>query len=253
MFSTAFCLAPHSTHSTSPLQDSLALFNMQQRKRKLIDQPPPPPAPILQQHHLGLQGLGGLVAKSLDYPFSTLMRSMAARHHLRNHVLAVLSPPTTTATGGGGASANLAAAAAAAAAAINGGVVDTPPHKRIKVEEPLDLSLLNTAESSMASESVEQKYSIDRENRFKDISAWDVDRVASFVSGIDNTSDSSSNSDDSDCTTSSEAMAAVFRRQRVDGAELIRMTFDDLTSRLGIPTQHAVKILTTIHRKRCSV
>lgn len=193
------------------------------------------------------------MAKSLDYPFSTLMRSMAARHHLRNHVLAVLSPPTTTATGGGGASANLAAAAAAAAAAINGGVVDTPPHKRIKVEEPLDLSLLNTAESSMASESVEQKYSIDRENRFKDISAWDVDRVASFVSGIDNTSDSSSNSDDSECTTSSEAMAAVFRRQRVDGAELIRMTFDDLTSRLGIPTQHAVKILTTIHRKRCSV
>ena len=127
----------------------------------------------------------------LDYPFSNLMRTMAARHHLRSHVLSVLSPGK-----------NL--------------------YKKIKMEEPLDLSLLS------------DEFRMDKENSFKDISTWDVEKVVEFVSELEECKD----------------YAPIFKREEIDGSCLVKLSLHHLTTFLGIKIGPAVKLLMVLHDRR---
>ena len=94
--------------------------------------------------------------ESIEFPFSNLMRTMAARHHLRSHVLSVLSP-------------SLGAKQLCKRMKVEPGPLDGP------LEGPLDLSRVAGEEFTMDNEL----------KHFKDITGWGVDRVVEFVSGLE--------------------------------------------------------------------
>ena len=91
--------------------------------------------------------------ETLEFPFSNLMRTMAARYHIRSHVLSVLHP-------------NLGARC-----------------KKLKLEEPLDLSSCKPNSST-------DELSVDPlDDRFRDMETWGVGRVVDFVSELDECKD----------------------------------------------------------------
>jgi len=111
--------------------------------------------------------------RSLDFPFSNLMRTLAARAHIRNHVLSVLSPSNSAA----GPNSLLPPSPSSS---TSSSLCSPPLTKKIKLEEPLDLSLISStssedckteaaaAEDTSSSSIADDDFKIDKENKFRD-------------------------------------------------------------------------------------
>ena len=169
--------APFATSALPLSQESL--FTSVQRKRKLED------AELLE---------------TLEFPFSNLMRTMAARYHIRSHVLSVLHP-------------NLG---------------PRNPCKKMKVEEPLDLSSCRLSTDAPSLDPLD--------DRFRDMEGWGVDRVVEFVGEMEECKD----------------YAEIFRKEEIDGSCLIKLSLHHLTTFLGIKIGPAVKLLMQIHDRRAA-
>ena len=177
--------------------------------------------------------------RSLDFPFSNLMRTLAARAHIRNHVLSVLSPSNSAA----GPTSLLPPSPSSSTSSP---LCSPPLTKKIKLEEPLDLSLISStssedckteaaaAEDTSSSSIADDDFKIDKENKFRALVSWDVEDVVEFVSEVDGLKE----------------YAGLFRKERIDGLGLLRMSLDYLTTSLGVKIGPAIRLITIIHQKK---